>query len=49
MSETKIKTTLTLDKELYIRSKDAAALDARSFNSLVVKLLQDHIKSQGAK
>lgn len=43
----KVKTTLTIDPELYKKVKTKAALDARSVNSLVVKLLQDYVKDTG--
>jgi hypothetical protein len=43
----KLKTTLSLDKELYNKAKKIASNDARSFNSLVVKLLQDYVRDNG--
>jgi len=46
----KTKTTLTIDPELYEKAKEKAAQDARSFNSLVVKLLQDYVRdTEGSK
>ena len=51
MTENKgtIKTTIIIRKELHDRVKELAAADARSVNSLIIKLLQDYVRSQGEK
>lgn len=45
----KVSISVVIDRSLYEKVKVLAAADFRSFNNLVVKLMQDHVDSQGSK
>lgn len=45
----KISTTIIINKDLHDKVKLLAAADHRSVNSLINKLLEDYVKTQGGK
>lgn len=45
----KVRLTIVVNEDLHEQFKDLAEKDKRSINSLINKLMQDHVDSQGSK
>ena len=47
IGEDKVRTNITFPKELKAKLEELAQKDGRSFNNLVIKVLNDFVESQG--
>lgn len=46
VGEDKVRTNITFPKELKEKLEHLAKVDGRSFNNLVIKILNDYVESQ---